>query len=145
MTSYIDTAAATDAWNPDDRHASPFGWLSSLGMALLSFFARPDERRAQPGRLIRVSEATGECKDPCKGPITNIKCCYLACPDRQCPYDGSGSNFKCPPGYNKTYWECTLATTKWGCGECACGADCGSGPWYCSIAFEISGSVAYGG
>jgi hypothetical protein len=114
----------------------PFGWLSSIGMALLSFFARPDDPPGRPKSGGYGGGTTGR-PDPCKGPITSIKCCHLACPDRECPYENNRANFKCPEGYIKTYWTCTEGSNTIGCGECASGDSCVDGPWYCSIWFYI--------
>jgi len=106
---------------------SPFGWLPRLGMNLLSFFA---DTGIGGGSAYASDTGPGV---PCIGPITQVKCCFLACPSTEFEYEGNKSNYSCPDGFQKQYWFCCEGTTQIGCGECASGNDCGAGPWNCSI------------
>lgn len=101
-------------------------WLSRLGMNLVARFA-------DGGGGYGYGSTRPE---PCKGPVTPIRCCFLACPDRQCPYEGDPANYTCPDGYQRSYWTCCEGGTLVGCGECSTGESCGDGPFYCSIAFD---------
>lgn len=104
---------------------TPLRWLFRWGMNLVAYFAEGGGGFAQ------------QCPNPCNQSIGSVRCCHLACPHTECPYEGDKSNFQCPEPYQKTSWTCCEGTTLVGCGECACGNNCFSGPWYCSIAFEV--------
>jgi hypothetical protein len=117
---FIDPLDGSSPWS------APLRWLSRWGMNLVMYFAD-----AGGGGLAQ------ECLNPCNQPITQVRCCHLACPHTECPYDGDKWNFKCPEPYQRTMWTCLDGSTMVGCGECACGSSCGSRPWYCSIAFDL--------
>lgn len=106
-----------------DGRPAPLRWLSRMGMRLIVYFAEGG------GGL--AANKPPECAEH-MGPV---KCCFLACPETECPYDGSRDNFTCPEGYTKTAWTCCDGSTLIGCGECS-GDTCVEGPFYCSIWFE---------
>jgi hypothetical protein len=66
-------------------------------------------------------------------------CCVLAT-HIECPYSGSKANFNCGPfpGTAPQYWVCGSGTAQKGCGECAGGGSCWSGPWSCSIWWDVN-------
>jgi hypothetical protein len=115
---FMDPLDGSSSWR------TPFRWFSRWGMHLIAYFAEGGGGFAQ------------DCPDPCNQAIGPVRCCHLACPHKECPYDGDKSNFQCPEPYHRTFWTCCEGTTLVGCGECACGSNCFSGPWYCSIAYE---------
>lgn len=69
----------------------------------------------------------------------DFACCNLAwTPDsgHWCSGDAYG-NFSCPSGYYHRVWYCcTSGHQLFGCGECASGATCNDGPWYCSYGWN---------
>jgi hypothetical protein len=95
-------------------------------------------------------------RDPTIRTITDAPkdCCSLAVEDQECPWVGHKRNFKCPVGYYKSAWACTEGTRTVYCGECVPGGvsdkekkekedkredygDCYSGPFACSIWYEL--------
>ena len=120
-------AEGDGAYRSERAGRSPFGWFPWLGMNLLSFFA---DAGSGSGSGYKNEPAPGT---PCNQPITPVKCCFLACPNTECQYEGNKSNYSCPGGFQKQYWFCCEGTTQIGCGECATGSSCGAGPWACSI------------
>ncbi|HEX3578248.1 MAG TPA: hypothetical protein VHY33_06760 [Thermoanaerobaculia bacterium] len=121
------------------RDRSLSGWLLSLGIRLVSFFAQVSDSGA--GETRRSSHEDAAQATPCNttGNCTRVRCCCLACATVECPYPGSNkADFTCPGGY-KTFWTCTDGTAKIGCGECAGGpSSCYVKPWYCSIWWQIN-------
>jgi hypothetical protein len=119
---------------------------------------RPDPNKIYPGDVIQIPDGAvppGPIpRDPTMRSTGGVECCSLMYPDQECPYVGSKRNFKCPPGYFKSAWACTEGSRNIFCGECAPdGAtrqtqeeaekklvdygDCWSGPFACSIWYEV--------
>ena len=117
---FIDPLDDTSPWR------APLRWFSRWGMNLIAYFS-------DVGGGGGFAE---ECLNPCNEQIGPVRCCHLACPHTECPYEGDKSNFTCPAPYQKTAWTCCDGSTLVGCGECACGPTCFDDPWFCSIAFE---------
>lgn len=113
-----------------DTRRSPFAWIPRLGMNVLLFFA--DSGISSYGGGPCGPGYTGG------GPVGDEKCCGLAT-NKECCHPDSGDKalFKCPSGYNKTWWFCTEGTQAYGCGECAQGDNCFAGPWECSIIWQV--------
>lgn len=61
-------------------------------------------------------------------------CCCLGS-SRKC---ANGCRFTCPSGYHRTAWYCATSSGSrvFGCGECAAGTTCHSGPYYCSVYWD---------
>jgi hypothetical protein len=115
-------------------------WISSLGIKLVSFFAQAAggaSSSSRPGSS--AASYADAAAQPCNttGTCTPVRCCCLACADKECPYVGKKSDFTCPGG-TKTFWTCTEGSKLIGCGECAGGSSCFDKPWYCSISYEIN-------
>lgn len=68
------------------------------------------------------------------GPVGDDKCCGLAVPWKECMWQGQKSNFVCPEGFHKHWWNCCEGTQIISCGECTVStSSCWGGPWECSI------------
>lgn len=106
-------------------HRSPLAWLGHWGIGLLSWFAPQEDGGGGAGPQ-NYGDPGGDSFDD--------KCCFLARPDKECPYSGGDkSNYTCNPGFQKTYWFCCEGTQQVGCGECSSGPSCYDPPWDCSI------------
>lgn len=112
---------------------SPSAWLPWLGMNLLSYFADAGSGGGYGGHAGGYKSEPGK---PCNEPIGPVKCCFLACPNTECHYEGDKSKYTCPEGFQRQWWFCCEGTQQIGCGECATGDSCGAGPWACSIWWE---------
>lgn len=130
--------AHVPAWNIGEvsgrRSRSPVGWLSQVGMGLLSFFSRLTDDTSGASSSGRYDPYDDREPDP--GPVVpgDDKCCHLALPDKECPYSGDRSNYYCREGWYRQWWFCCEGTQQVGCGECTRStSNCWSGPFDCSI------------
>jgi hypothetical protein len=133
-----DLAADAREWNLglDGERASPspLGWLSQLGMGLVSFFAKLTDT-GYPAK-----EQAGD--DAADARILAPFCCQLANPNGPfCSYTGEKYNYTCPSGYQKMWWYCCYGTRLLGCGECSSmsATNCWTPPWPCSIWWDVPG------
>src|SRR5258708_39193534 len=64
---------------------------------------RPNPNLIYPGDIINIPgmPVTPAAVDP----QINMECCHLIT-HTECSYSGSKSNYSCPSGYYKQYWEC---------------------------------------
>ena len=123
-----------DGVDRNPQRSSPLGWLSRMGINLLSFFSDVNDS-AYTGSSGGGEANTYVADEPSGGGgvIVDDKCCFLARPDNECRYQGDKSNYTCPDGFQKTWWFCCEGTQQIGCGECSSGPTCWQGPWECSI------------
>jgi hypothetical protein len=129
-----DLAADAREWNlgPDGERASPspLGWLSQLGMGLVSFFAKLTDT----GHPAKEQAGHDTASEP---HILAPFCCSLFFPNGPfCP--GDGYNYTCPPGSQKMWWYCCYGTKVLGCGECTTSTQsCWFGEFKCSKWWEV--------
>lgn len=123
-----ESGGAIDA--PSGR--GPLAWFPRLGMKLLAFAADAGYGGGTEAAQCPTGFTGG-------GSVGDMKCCGLAVPNNECCYPTGGKKFDyiCPAGYNKTFWFCTMGTSTYGCGECSKGVTCYSGPWVCSIWWQV--------
>lgn len=128
---------------------APFGWLTRMGMGLMSFFAQfgdaasggssggyqaQSASRPAGGGYYRKKEdddATGK-----RPPFPMPGCCRVRYPDGPfCDYPGSDpSRYTCPEGYYRQWWFCPTEPPPYGaCAECTTNKDtCWRGDFLCS-------------
>ena len=107
---------------------SRLAWFPALAMKLVAFFSD-----------VGYGGGTETCTGNPNCRFQEVRCCFLACANIECPH--TGTDFSCPPPYKKTFWTCFEGTKQIACGECTCtGTSCAQGPFGCSIAMETGGA-----
>ena len=128
-----------DFWNVAEgrntKKRSFLDRLSSIGTELVSLFALPNDNTTEGASEIQSEKTltTGLVNEPMPD------CCSLYYnidlhPERECPYEGSKSEYTCPEGFYQQYWTCVEGTRIAACAECTESQEtCWEGDFHCSI------------
>jgi hypothetical protein len=126
--------AHPNVWGSGEE-ISPLRWLSQLGTALLSSFAKVADRigGSSPDRQQAGDQSIASVPPPVQ-PVP--ACCNLAFPNG--PFCHHPPNNKpaytCPTGFYRQWWYCCEGTRQAACAECTTSTTtCWQGTFKCSI------------